>query len=42
MKKTVKKTAPKKIDHPVIAYRKSCKATGTGLSHYILADRKAK
>ena len=26
----------------VIAYRKSCKAKGTGLSHYILMDRKAK
>jgi modified peptide precursor CbpA len=26
----------------VIASRKSCSATGTGLSHYILADRKAK
>jgi modified peptide precursor CbpA len=42
VKKIVKKTAPKKTDHPVIAYRKSCKTTGTGLSHYILADRKAK
>ena len=26
----------------VIAYRKTCKATGTGLSHYILMDKKAK
>jgi modified peptide precursor CbpA len=26
----------------VIAYRRSCKARGTGLSHYILMDRKAK
>ena len=26
----------------VIAYRKSCKAEGTGLSHYILMDRKSK
>ena len=33
------KTSGKKA---VIAYRKSCKATGTGLSHYILMDRKAK
>lgn len=24
----------------VIAYRKSCDAEGTGLSHYILMDRK--
>lgn len=37
MKKTTKK---QKKD--VIAYRKSCKATGTGLSHYILMDKKAK
>ena len=26
----------------VIAYRKSCKASGTGLSHYILMDKKEK
>jgi modified peptide precursor CbpA len=26
----------------VIAYRKKCQAKGTGLSHYILADKKAK
>ena len=26
----------------VIAYRKSCQAKGTGLSHYILMDKKAK
>ena len=26
----------------VIAYRKACKAEGTGLSHYILMDRKTK
>lgn len=26
----------------VIAYRKRCKAQGTGLSHYILMDRKAR
>ncbi len=26
----------------VIAYRKTCKAKGTGLSHYILMDRKQK
>jgi modified peptide precursor CbpA len=26
----------------VIAYRKACKADGTGLSHYILMDRKAR
>jgi len=33
-----KKTAKK----DVIAYRKSCRAKGTGLSHYILMDRKGK
>lgn len=27
---------------PVIACRKSCKAEGTGLSHYILMDKKGK
>lgn len=26
----------------IIASRKSCKADGTGLSHYILVDKKAK
>jgi len=26
----------------IIASRKACKASGTGLSHYILMDRKAK
>ena len=35
----MKKTTKKK---DVIAYRKSCKAKGTGLSHYILMDKKAK
>ncbi|HUH66993.1 MAG TPA: modified peptide precursor CbpA [Syntrophales bacterium] len=34
-----KKKAKKK---DVIALRKSCKAKGTGLSHYILMDKKAK
>ena len=33
MKKKIKK---------VIAYRKTCKVKGTGLSHYILMDRKQK
>jgi modified peptide precursor CbpA len=32
----------KKAKKNVIAYRKGCKAKGTGLSHYILMDRKAK
>ena len=34
------KTKPAK--KTVIASRKSCSTTGTGLSHYILTDRKAK
>ncbi|NTW78316.1 MAG: modified peptide precursor CbpA, partial [Syntrophaceae bacterium] len=29
-------------EQDVIAYRKGCEAKGTGLSHYILMDRKAK
>lgn len=36
----MKKTTQKKKD--VIACRKSCKTQGTGLSHYILMDKKAK
>ena len=32
----------KQAKEDVIAYRKGCKAEGTGLSHYILMDRKAK
>ena len=32
----------KKATKKVIAYRKACKAEGTGLSHYILMDRKTK
>ena len=32
----------KKEKKEVIAYRKWCNARGTGLSHYILMDRKAK
>lgn len=30
----------KKEEKPVIAHRKTCKAQGTGLSHYILMDKK--
>lgn len=26
----------------VIAYRKTCKSSGTGLSHYILLEKKSK
>jgi modified peptide precursor CbpA len=33
------KIEPKKA---VIAYRKTCPAKGTGLSHYILMQKKAK
>jgi modified peptide precursor CbpA len=36
------KPTPKKQKKDVIAHRKSCAAKGTGLSHYILVDRKAK
>lgn len=32
----------KSVAKAVIAYRKGCKATGTGLSHYILMNRKSK
>lgn len=32
----------KKSKKDVIAFRKRCKAKGTGLSHYILMDRKGK
>ena len=45
MKKTHESTTKKQNDdvrEDVIAYRKSCDAEGTGLSHYILMDRKAK
>lgn len=41
-KEKVMKKPAKKQKKDVIAYRKSCKATGTGLSHYILMDKKAK
>lgn len=30
----------KKAKKDVIGYRKACKANGTGLSHYILLDKK--
>ena len=36
---SVKKKETKKS---VIAHRKACKAKGTGLSHYILVDKKGK
>jgi modified peptide precursor CbpA len=37
----MKKTAKKELKN-VIARRKCCKAEGTGLSHYILMDKKSK
>jgi modified peptide precursor CbpA len=37
-----KQTQNKKAQKDVIATRKACKADGTGLSHYILMDKKAK
>ncbi|MBI5573557.1 MAG: modified peptide precursor CbpA [Elusimicrobia bacterium] len=35
MKKTKRNTKKN-----IVAYRKKCKTTGTGLSHYILVDKK--
>lgn len=32
----------KKKKQAVIAYRRSCRAEGTGLSHYILMDKTTK
>ena len=32
----------KRVEKDVIAYRKKCKVNGTGLSHYILMDKKGK
>jgi modified peptide precursor CbpA len=44
MKNATKTESPKKASPKtdVIAYRKTCQAKGTGLSHYILMDKKAK
>ncbi|MDP2916648.1 MAG: modified peptide precursor CbpA [Dehalococcoidia bacterium] len=28
------------VKRDIIAYRKKCKASGTGLSHYVLMDNK--
>jgi modified peptide precursor CbpA len=33
---------PKQAPKPVIAIRRGCQATGTGLSHFILMEKKAK
>lgn len=38
--KEVKET--KDVQKDIIAYRKSCDAKGTGLSHYILMDKEKK
>ncbi|MBI2191556.1 MAG: modified peptide precursor CbpA [Planctomycetes bacterium] len=32
----------KKAKKDVIAYRRACSANGTGLSHYILVEKKSK
>jgi modified peptide precursor CbpA len=37
-----KQSSVKKSQKDIIASRKRCKADGTGLSHYILMDRKGK
>jgi len=42
MNKEKKKTTAKEKQKDVVAYRKSCKPKGTGLSHYILMDKKTK
>lgn len=39
-KSSMKETRKNRND--VIASRKTCKTEGTGLSHYILVDKKAK
>jgi len=36
------KTKKNNQSKEVIASRKSCKATGTGLSHYVMTDAKKK
>ncbi len=41
MKQATKKVG-KRPAKKVIAYRKKCQAKGTGLSHYILMDKKGK
>lgn len=45
MKKTPKEERPGKKTQPrkdIIASRKACTAEGTGLSHYVLMDGKAR
>ncbi|MDO9586158.1 MAG: modified peptide precursor CbpA [Syntrophales bacterium] len=36
------KVEKKKTEKDVIAYRKACKPDGSGLSHYILLDKRTK
>ena len=36
------KTRMERTQKDVIAYRKKCQASGAGLSHYILMDKKEK
>jgi modified peptide precursor CbpA len=39
----MKKKGKKKVEEKkIVGYRKSCKAKGTGLSHYILVDNTKK
>ncbi|OGV65823.1 MAG: modified peptide precursor CbpA [Lentisphaerae bacterium RIFOXYC12_FULL_60_16] len=38
----MKRSNQAKKKQTIIASRKACKASGTGLSHYILMDRKSK
>ncbi len=33
---------PKQATKPIIASRRGCQATGTGLSHFILMEKKVK
>ncbi len=43
MKKVTKrKSMTKKVKSTLIASRRACGADGTGLSHYILMDKKSK
>ena len=41
-KEKVRGVKKKKSGKAVIAHRKACDAKGTGLSHYVLMDRKAR
>lgn len=38
----MEKKKKEKDEKKVVAVRKTCKADGTGLSHYILMDKEAK